>query len=428
MDKIVKRQAPTADTVRRLFLLSGNQCAFPGCNHPIITGDGTYVGELCHICAAEEGGERFDHKQDNEDRRQFDNLLLLCRDHHVVTNDVVEYPVERMRKMKADHECRFTNGLASMMEAAGLQITNLTISLGGEGGRAPGAGGGGGGAIGTGATGGAGGPGGIFYDLSILNIVELYENWQKSIGSAPGAGGGGAPALGQDAHGGDGGGGGDYIRSLFNWEHLKRIGIDKARVRVGRGGGEACDGQPSGIDLLDDRDNVIISLNAPGGIRGGSPRTSAEKNSGAHQIAVEEQPRVLCSIIANCMEVRDGLLFILGGGWSQFTCAHKPFEAVWPLALQVALWGIPPGGSLDLSVTVLDPDHKENFVSRTSLVRGYTGSLPVSVQILPLKVSISKAGVWKVSVSSSSAELASIPIDVIVTQSNLDRSAKDSEI
>ncbi len=233
MDTTVKRLAPTSDTVRRLFLLSGNQCAFQGCNHSIITEDGTYVGELCHICAAEEGGERFDHKQTNEDRRQFDNLLLLCRDHHVVTNDVVEYPVERMRKMKADHENRFTDGLASMMESAGIQITNSTISLSGEGGKAAGAGGGGGGAIGTGATGGAGGPGGRLINLSALNIAELYETWQKSIGSAPGAGGGGAPALGPDAQGGEGGGGGDHVRSLFDWEHLKRIGIDKARSQSG---------------------------------------------------------------------------------------------------------------------------------------------------------------------------------------------------
>lgn len=129
MDETVKRLAPTADTVRRLFLLSGNQCAFPGCNHPIITEDGTYVGELCHICAAEEGGERFDPTQSNEDRRQFENLLLLCHDHHVLTNDVVEYPVERMRNIKADHESSFTLGLASMMESVSVQITNSTFSF-----------------------------------------------------------------------------------------------------------------------------------------------------------------------------------------------------------------------------------------------------------------------------------------------------------
>ena len=73
-----------------------------------------------------------------------------------------------------------------------LTITNSTISLGGKGGKAPGAGGGGGGSIGSGATGGDGGPGGKIWDLSTLNIAELYESWQKSIkNSTAGAGGGG---------------------------------------------------------------------------------------------------------------------------------------------------------------------------------------------------------------------------------------------
>lgn len=283
--------------------------------------------------------------------------------------------------------------------------------------------------MGPGATGGSGGPGGKIMDLGALNLAEIYENWQETInGDTPGAGGGGGSGLGQDAKGGEGGGGGSAILSFLDWEHLKRIGIHRARVRVGKGGKEGSDGQPSGFDLVDDQDNVIISMNAPGGVKGGNLSRPAEKQTDAHHVEVEEEPKILCSIVGNSMEIRDGLLFLLGGGWVQYVCPHTPYQAVWPLGLQVVLLGVPPGGSLSLSVTIIDPEGKENCVSNITFVRGYTGRLPVSLGILPLAVCINMPGVWRVSVSSSSVELTSIPIEVIVTQSISEATPQDSEM
>ncbi len=66
-----------------------------------------FVGQVCHIEAAEPGGERFNPSQSDEDRRSYENLLLLCYPHHVETNDVATYTVERMRQIKADHEGTF---------------------------------------------------------------------------------------------------------------------------------------------------------------------------------------------------------------------------------------------------------------------------------------------------------------------------------
>ena len=37
------------------------------------------------------------------------------------------------------------------------------------------------------------------------------------------------------------------------------------------------------------------------------------------------------------MEIRDGLAFILGGGWSRFNVSALPFDAVWPVFC-VATW------------------------------------------------------------------------------------------
>lgn len=107
MTEIAKRLAPTKDTLRKLYLRSGNQCAFPKCENLIINSDGDFTGQICHIEAAEKGGERFNPKQTNEDRRNFENLMLLCYEHHIKTNDVTVYTVEKMQTMKRNHEAKF---------------------------------------------------------------------------------------------------------------------------------------------------------------------------------------------------------------------------------------------------------------------------------------------------------------------------------
>jgi hypothetical protein len=65
-----------------LLLRSGNECAFPGCTHPIFNDEDELVAECCHIEAALPGGERFNADQSNEQRRQYNNLLFMCNRHH----------------------------------------------------------------------------------------------------------------------------------------------------------------------------------------------------------------------------------------------------------------------------------------------------------------------------------------------------------
>jgi hypothetical protein len=96
------------ETLRRLYLHSGNRCAFPKCKETMMDEDGNFVGEICHIEAAKTGGERFRVEMTDEERRSFDNLLLLCHRHHVVTNKVENYPVAALQEMKAVHERKFS--------------------------------------------------------------------------------------------------------------------------------------------------------------------------------------------------------------------------------------------------------------------------------------------------------------------------------
>ena len=128
-----KRLAPTKEVLRQLFLKSGNLCAFPACNSPIMDQEGRYVGQMCHIEAAEPGGERFNENQTDEQRRSFNNLLLLCYPHHVETNDVEAFPVKRMQEMKANHERKVFNFIENLqlrvIDTTKLTQTTPAVSL-----------------------------------------------------------------------------------------------------------------------------------------------------------------------------------------------------------------------------------------------------------------------------------------------------------
>ena len=121
--------APSAKTVKRLFALSGNRCAFPKCTTPLVL-DGANVGEVCHIKAARPDGPRFDQKQPDVDRHGFDNLILLCGVHHsVVDDDETVYTVDRLTAMKRSHETEATP-LSDAAAAAGAALLSVNQSGG----------------------------------------------------------------------------------------------------------------------------------------------------------------------------------------------------------------------------------------------------------------------------------------------------------
>ena len=67
------------------------------------------MGKICHIKGARPGSARYDRDQSAVERHGFDNLMLMCGRHHdVIDDDEEAYSVERLLKMKADHEGRAT--------------------------------------------------------------------------------------------------------------------------------------------------------------------------------------------------------------------------------------------------------------------------------------------------------------------------------
>jgi hypothetical protein len=91
---------PTESTLKRLFARSGNQCAFPRCVAPLTHND-TLIGQVCHIRGDKPGAARYDPSQAASERQAYDNLIILCPNHHtVVDDDERAYTVERMHTTK----------------------------------------------------------------------------------------------------------------------------------------------------------------------------------------------------------------------------------------------------------------------------------------------------------------------------------------
>jgi hypothetical protein len=98
---------PSNRIVKRLFALSNNVCAFPGCNSPISENSETTTGDMCHIKAKSPKGPRYDSEQTDTERNSFQNLILLCKRHHkIIDSDVNQYTVKKLKKMKKNHEVK----------------------------------------------------------------------------------------------------------------------------------------------------------------------------------------------------------------------------------------------------------------------------------------------------------------------------------
>ncbi len=114
----MSRLAPKIETLRALFARSGNQCAFPGCTHLLINDENMFIAQMCHIEAAIQGGERYNPESNDEYRRRYENLILLCYAHHIETNNVFRYPASALKKMKLDHEQKSEKSNFKIDEAA----------------------------------------------------------------------------------------------------------------------------------------------------------------------------------------------------------------------------------------------------------------------------------------------------------------------
>ncbi len=192
---------PTDTTIRRLFALSMNRCAFPNCQTPVLDQhSNTILAEVCHIHARNERGPRYDPKQTDAERHGFDNLILLCGVHHKLIDapeNAHRFSASELIALKARHEgeartvpmpvVELTDEQLSALQSAAIayesgsihnDFRHATFRVGGEGGQ----------------MGGGGGGGGI---LTIVGTTRIPADTclDGEDGKLPGGGGGGAGAI-----------------------------------------------------------------------------------------------------------------------------------------------------------------------------------------------------------------------------------------
>ncbi|ATP56509.1 hypothetical protein CPT03_08495 [Pedobacter ginsengisoli] len=95
-----------SDKARKfLWAKSGNRCAI--CKTELITNEDKSsdfnIGEECHIISSKPNGPRHIHGLKEYDN--FENLILLCRNHHKQIDELTDtYTEEILRYIKANHE------------------------------------------------------------------------------------------------------------------------------------------------------------------------------------------------------------------------------------------------------------------------------------------------------------------------------------
>ena len=119
---------PTERTIKRLFALSGNRCAYPDCTAPIVHESGAVTGDVCHIKAQKRGGPRYDPNQTVEQRNAFENLVLFCKNHHQVVDATPStYTVDLLQELK---EIQERDGTTELTQEAVSMASQLYASLG----------------------------------------------------------------------------------------------------------------------------------------------------------------------------------------------------------------------------------------------------------------------------------------------------------
>jgi hypothetical protein len=119
---------PTVATLKKLFALSGNRCAFTDCKNPLFSETGTLIADVCHIAGERPTAKRYDPDQTDKERHGFQNLICMCVNHHrVIDDDPDAYTVSKLKEMKASHESRQKKEFTTKDET----VEKIAIAMGG---------------------------------------------------------------------------------------------------------------------------------------------------------------------------------------------------------------------------------------------------------------------------------------------------------
>ena len=111
------------NTIKRLFAMSGNRCSYQGCREEIFT-NGVLIGDIIHIEALRPGEPRHNSNQTDSQRNAFDNLMVMCKNHHAIIDNDQSHTVNLLKKWKSSHE-----GTHAPILADDLMATQIIKSL-----------------------------------------------------------------------------------------------------------------------------------------------------------------------------------------------------------------------------------------------------------------------------------------------------------
>ena len=107
---------------------SGDRCALPDCGRNLSpdseSGDPINVGEAAHIAGENLGSARYDENMTPKKRNHYNNLIYLCGTCHTIIDAIPQgendYPVERLHKIKSEHEQKVRDAIADAFVDVGF--------------------------------------------------------------------------------------------------------------------------------------------------------------------------------------------------------------------------------------------------------------------------------------------------------------------
>jgi len=129
--------------MKLLLQRSGDRCAFPDCRKLLSVSsndldDAVILGEMAHISGEKAGSKtgnnasaRYDVKMTDDERNSYKNLIYLCREHHrIIDEQENTYSVDRLLKMKNEHELWVQESLTQAMPQINFdQLEEITKHL-----------------------------------------------------------------------------------------------------------------------------------------------------------------------------------------------------------------------------------------------------------------------------------------------------------
>lgn len=100
-------------TIKRLWALSGNECYMTECSEQLAYPDKAAVmGRIAHIRGWSPSGPRPVVDRSDKELCAFDNLILLCPNHHARVDDIDPdvWTIDRLETLKREHEDRRHRG------------------------------------------------------------------------------------------------------------------------------------------------------------------------------------------------------------------------------------------------------------------------------------------------------------------------------